>query len=146
MDFGRIFLYVTSTTSLFIQASFAEHVHRLKLIVSRLSSARLQLNRKKCYFAYLEIKVRGPVVSASGISPDCDKVKAVTCCLLPKTLQDFRRFVGLVSYFRRFVRGFATIAAPLTTLVRKDISFTWTLNWTLPFSRLKRVLIFPLVL
>lgn len=120
-------------------------MHRLKLIFSCLSSAGLQLNRKKCHFVYQEIKVLGHVISTSGISPDPNEVKAVTEFPVPKTLKN-SSFVGLASYFRRFVRSFASIAAPLTMLLRKDISFKWTPDCAQAFSRLKGVLTSPPVL
>lgn len=120
--------------------SFSEHLNRLRTIFSCLLSAGLQLNRKKCHFAHETLRVLGHVVSADGVSPDPDKVKAVSEFPVPQTTRDLRSFVGLSSYFRRFIRGFATIAAPLTNLLGKDTPFKWTQGCANAFSELKRVL------
>lgn len=58
-------------------ATFSAHIRRLHVVLSCLSTAGLQLNRKKCHFAYTQRKVLGHVVFASGVSPDPDKIKAV---------------------------------------------------------------------
>lgn len=74
---------------------------------------------------------------ALGVSPDPGKIKAATDFPVPKALKDLRSFIGLSSYFRHLVRGFATIAVPLMALLRKDIAFKWTPDCVQAFSHLK---------
>lgn len=82
----------------------------------------------------------GHIVCAQGISPDPDMMNAVTEFPTSKTLKDLRSFVGLCSYFRRFVRSFATLAAPLTALFRKNTEFRYSPDCAQAFSCVKTVL------
>lgn len=114
-------------------SSFAEQVHRLKLIFSchhqpgSNSTRRNDISHTRISRCY-----QGPgtlvlcfVASASGISSYPDKQKALTDFPVLKTLKDLRHFTELASYFRRFVRGFAAIAASLAPLPPKNIAFKW---------------------
>ncbi|XP_049518616.1 uncharacterized protein LOC125943367 [Dermacentor silvarum] len=105
--------------------TFEDHLARLSAILDVFRRAGLQLNSSKCRFARRHITVLGHLVSASGVQPDPDKVRAVRDFPVPRSVSDVRSFVGLCSYFRRFVRNFADIARPLTDLLKKDISFSW---------------------
>jgi hypothetical protein len=71
------------------------------------------------------VKFLGHVVSASGISTDSSKIEAVSSWPTPNCLREVRAFVGLCSYYRRFVKGFAEIAAPVHALTRKGKQFVW---------------------
>src|SRR5690606_39956040 len=104
---------------------------------SALSSAGLQLNGKKCHFAAREIKVLGHVVTGAGIRPDPDKLAAVSDFPLPSNVKELQSFLGLCSYFRRFINNFATLAHPLHALLRKD---SWSSDAQMAFSSLKNAL------
>lgn len=121
-------------------SSFSDHLRRLTTVFDCLASAGLQLNKKKCHFCHRKIKVLGHIVSQEGISPDPDKINAVSNFPLPTDIKHLRSFLGLCSYFRRFVRNFAHIAAPLTSLLRKDAAFVWTDECDLAFRHLKKIL------
>ena len=64
-------------------------------------------------------------MSAAGVQPLPDKVSTIVDWPTPHT-RDVRAFYGLVGYYRRFIEGFATIAAPLTRLTRKGVRFVWS--------------------
>jgi len=70
---------------------------------------------------------------------DQTKVQAVLDWPLPSTLKQLRGFLGLTGYYRRFIKGYATIAAPLTNLLKKS-SFHWDSNATAAFQNLKAAL------
>lgn len=116
--------------------TFAVHLERVATVLSCIANANLKLNTKKCHFAAREIKVLGHVVSNKGVRPDPDKIRAVTECPIPKTVKELRSFLGLCSYFRRFVQGFATIAAPLHTLLDTTKHFHWTPECQHAFNQL----------
>lgn len=121
-------------------SNFEEHLERLSQVLSCLSAANLQLNTKKCTFAAKTIKILGHVISKHGIRPDPDKIKAVSDFPRPQRQKELRSFLGLSSYFRRFIRGFATIAAPLNNLLKNNSTFTWSPECESAFTSLKAAL------
>ena len=80
----------------------------------------------------------GHVISAQGIVVDLVKVEVVVQWESPKSATKIRSFVGLATYYRRFIKGFSKIVAPLTRLTRKDQPFTWTDKCEESFQELKR--------
>lgn len=120
--------------------TFDQHLQRLDEVLSCLSNAGLQINTKKCTFASRSIKVLGHVVSKKGIQPDPEKISAVLNFPRPQQQKDLRSFLGLGSYFRRFIRNFATVASPLHHLLRPGIPFVWTEDCERAFQALKDAL------
>ena len=82
-------------------------------------AANLKLKPSECRFAYNRVHYLGHVVSAAGIAPDEDKIEAVRDFPRPHNVKTPRSFLGLGIYYRRFVKDFAKIAAPLNNLLRK---------------------------
>jgi len=121
-------------------SDFDSHLVRLRQVLSVLRDAGLQINLKKCHFAARQIKVLGHVVSADGIRPDPDKIAAVQqfpCLTSVKTLQSF---LGLCSYFRRFIPNFTHRASPLYALLVHGVPFSWTRIQESAFQDLKSYL------
>ncbi len=79
-------------------------------------------------------------VSERGISAVPDKVKAVNDFPRPKELKHVRSFLGLASYYRRFIHQFSKVASPLYALTRKDVPFVWTDACEKLFTQLKSLL------
>ncbi len=94
-------------------ADATEHQEHLRQAFQRLSDAGLTLRGKKCHFAMSEVTYLGHVFSESGMAPDRCKVKAVLDWAAPTDVTTVRQFLGLVSYYRRYIHQFAAIAAPL---------------------------------
>ncbi|KAA3470070.1 DNA/RNA polymerases superfamily protein [Gossypium australe] len=95
----------------------------------------------KCEFWLREVTFLGHVVSAEGIRVDPQKVDAVLDWKPPKSVSKIRSFLGLAGYSKRFVEGFSLIAALLTELLRKGVSFVWTVKQEESFEKLKKILI-----
>lgn len=118
-------------------ATFKEHLLRLQSVLECIKTAGLQLNTKKCHLACRHIQILGHTVSADGIRPDPDKIRAVSEFPRPLNIKQLKSFLGLCSYFRRFIQDFADRAAPLNRLLSKDTAFEWTEDQENSFKSLK---------
>ena len=118
-----------------------EHLVHLRAVLERLRSAHLFAKLSKCKFALSFVKFLGHIVSAAGIQPDPDKVAIVRDWPVPADLKATRQFVGLAQYFRKFIQGFPTMIAPLTTLFKKDVPWVWTPKCQHAFESVKQALL-----
>ena len=80
-------------------------------------------------------------MTPDGVSPDPAKVRVVQDFPTPTKLKELRSFLGLANYYRRFIKGFSNIAAPLNALTRKGVKFCWTQSCADAFDKLKRALV-----
>ena len=99
--------------------SLEVHLVRLELVFLRLGAAGLKLKASKCHIMQQKVLFLGHVVTPQGIATDPDKIQLVTEWPTPRNLKEVRSFVGLCSYYRRYVKDFARVAAPLHALTRK---------------------------
>ena len=103
--------------SLFFSNSFEEHLNRLHSIFSRISSAGLKFNPKKCNFFKSKINYVGHVVSSQGVQTDPQKIEKVKNWPQPNNIDELRQFLGFAGYYRRFIHNYAKIAKPLNDLL-----------------------------
>jgi len=106
--------------------TFDEHVDHLHVVLNVLRENKLFANLKKCSFCLESVVFLGFVISSKGVSVDEEKVKAIREWHVPKNANEARSFHGLASFYRRFVKNFSSIAAPLNELVKKNVVFKWT--------------------
>ena len=114
-----------------------EHVVHLRTVLQTLKEARLYAKLEKCEFWKEEVKFLGHVVSKDGVLVDPSKVEAVKNWSRPKNPTEIRSFLGLAGYYRRFIKGFSSIASSLTKLTKKDVQFVWTETCEDAFNKLK---------
>ena len=118
----------------------AEHKEHLRTVFSKLESAGLTLNGSKCTIAMYQVKYLGHVFSSNGMEPDQSKTSAVCNWSTPSDTSNLRSFLGLASYYRRYIHNFAEIAAPLHQLTNKGVKFEWTPSCRSAFNHLKQKL------
>ena len=120
--------------------TFEEHIQRLDEVLTRIGDANLKFSPKKCHLFKREVKFLGHVVSAAGVATCEDKIKAIKEWPIPTCVKEVRSFVGLASYYRRYVKSFSSICAPLHKLTEKGVSFKWTTECQKAFDTLKEAL------
>ena len=117
-----------------------EHDARLRDVLNRLQTAGMTLNERKCQFAKTSLTFLGHVVGRSGISPDPEKVKAITEFPQPTNTGDVRRYLGMVNHLAKFVPNLAETTQPLRELLVKNRLWTWTENQQTAFDKTKQLL------
>ena len=120
--------------------TWIELLSRLREVLHRLRLAGLKLKAKKCDFGRQKVAFLGHVVSAEGVSTDPDKVQQVQEWPPPINLKQVRAFLGLTSYYRKYIHGYADIARPMHDLTRKDEPFFWSEKCQQAFEELKEQL------
>lgn len=118
--------------------SFEHHLSLLQEVFRRLRHANLRLNPDKCQFGRRTLCYLGHLVTPEGIATDPGKVDAIRRLQAPKTVRGLRRFLGIVSWYRRYVPTFATIAAPLHKLLKKKQRWKWGPEQEAAFQEIKR--------
>ena len=120
--------------------TFEEHISNLDQVLQRLREANLKLSPKKCTLLQSQVTFLGHVVSKDGISTDPEKIKSVTEWPVPKNVKQVRSFLGLCSYYRRYVKHFSNLARPLHRLTELDRQFVWNEECQKSFDSLKLAL------
>lgn len=118
-----------------------ECLTRLENVLQLLENANLTLNLEKCEFLKDKIDYLGYEISAAGVRPGSKKIQCVLDFPCPTDQHTGRQFLGLVGYFRKFIRNFASLADPLTKLLTKNVVWTWTSEQEEAFKTLKSKLL-----
>ena len=121
-------------------ATFQEMIKNLSQVFERFQQAGLKLKPKKCRLFAREVEFLGHIVTPDGVHTDPKKTEAIQTWPQPRCVKDVRSFLGLCSYYRRFIFQFAEIAKPLHKLTEKGQQFQWTGDCTKSFEVLKQKL------
>jgi hypothetical protein len=99
---------------------------KLDEVFQRFRSARLRIHPAKCHWAVKHVKFLGYIFNERGIGVDESKFSIIRDFPVPTTPKRVRSFLGLANYYRRLVKGFSQISAPLRALLKADAKFEWT--------------------
>ena len=136
-EYGPDFVSVYIDDILVFSRSLEDHLLHLRKVFERVTEVGLKLKPSKCKFVQKELEYLGHVVSRDGLKTNPRLVEAVREFPTPKSVQETRRFLGLSSYYRRFIPNFAKIAQPLHDLTRKDVPLLWSADCDSAFGDLK---------
>ena len=134
---------------LIFHQSFEDHYNHLQAVFAKFKSANLRLNASKCHFAQEGLDYLGFRLTSEGLKISEKRFAGLTTYPSPRNQRESRRLIGLYSYFRRFIVGFAEITARMRFLLRTDVKFVWTAELENDLQTLKNIvmekatLIFP---
>nr|KYP68328.1 Retrotransposable element Tf2 [Cajanus cajan] len=136
----RKFVLVFFDDILIYSSSVTDHLIHVDLILQLLAHHSYFAKLSKCSFAVSSIHYLGHIISAQGVQPDPSKVQAILDWPPPRNLTALRGFLGLTGFYRRFIRHYAALAAPLTDLLRSTTSFHWSDTEMQAFKNLQEAL------
>ena len=134
----HVFAYLDDV--LIAGVDFKEHISLLRDVFNAFRQANLKLNLKKCVFAQTSVEYLGFLVNGNGIQPSPTKVQSIVDYPAPTNVDELRRFIGLVSFYRRFISGSVDLMSPLNKLLQKGIKWNWNDACINSFHELKRQL------
>jgi hypothetical protein len=126
--------------------SVENHLKILQRISNKYRSAALRFNANKCAFACESIKYLGMIFSKNGMAIDKSRYEFITNWPRPHNVKTVRSWLGLSSYFRSFVKGYASLTAPLRKLLLQDQPFVWGNEQEQSFNKLKQILTSDIIL
>ncbi|GJY77077.1 putative reverse transcriptase domain-containing protein [Tanacetum coccineum] len=132
------FMIIFIDEILIYSKSKKEHEEHLKLILELLKNEELYTKFSKSKFWLLKVQFLGHVIDSEGIHVDPAKIESIKDWEPPKNPTKIHRFLGLVSYYRRFIKGFSKISKPMTKLTQKSVKFEWGEKEEAAFHMLKQ--------
>ena len=140
----RKFVPVFFDDILIFSRSLKEHLEHIKLVMELLRENQLYAKMSKCVFEVQQVEYLGHVISEKGVATDPQKISAIAEWPTPKNITKLRSFLGLASYYRRFIKGYDVICRPLHDLLKKG-NFSWQPEYSTAFQQLKHALTSALV-
>ena len=141
----RKFILVFFYGILVFSKSLDVHLIHLRTVLSILLSNQLYAKQSKCVFGCGEVEYLGHLISVEGVRTDPRKTEAMQQWPTPRSVKVLRGFLGLTGYYKKFIQHYGIIAAPLTTLLKRD-AFQWTSQAEIAFEALKQAILSPPVL
>lgn len=123
-----------------------QHNRNLINIFERLKQVNLKLNPLKCNFLQEKLIYLGHYISSEGIKPDPSKIEIIKSWPKPTNADEVKRFVAFANYYRKHIKNFAYICAPLNQLTRKNVLFDWTEDCEKSFDALRNNFVRPPIL
>ena len=116
-----------------------ERLQQVDEVLSILEEQQLYAKMSKCKFGMTKMISLGHVIGEQGVQVHQEKIQATIDWPTPKNVTELRSFLGLCTYYRRFVKGFSQLTAPLTDLTKKG-AFSWSEEAQVAFEKLKEIM------
>ena len=104
----------------------AAHLQSLEEVLKRLMTAGLRVKKNKCKFMVSSVAYLGHVIDAQGLHPLPDKVEAILQAPSPRNVMELKSYLGLLTYYGKFLPDLSTCLAPLYRLLSKDVRWKWS--------------------
>lgn len=121
-------------------ATIEEHLQTLDIILQKLETVGLKLNKSKCFFLHPRVEYLGHIIDKDGLHPTMEKVLAIREAPNSRNVSKLRSFFGIINYYNRFLQNLSTKLAPLYRLLQKYTPWTWGSNEDKAFEAAKRAL------
>ena len=121
-------------------ASTEEHLQTLDVVLEKLETAGLKLNKSKCFFLRPSIEYLGHIIDKDGLHPTREKVQAIQEAQKPRNVGELRSFFEIINYYHKFLPNLSEKLAPLYQLLRKDVRWTWGREQNQAFEAAKQAL------
>lgn len=134
----NVFTYLDDV--IIISTSLQEHIERLKQVFERFKLHNLKIQLDKSEFLQKHVHFLGHELTADGLKPNKDKINAVLKFPLPKTQKEIKGFLGLVGYYRKFIKDFAKLTKPMTICLKKNHKVIHSPEFLDAFEKCKQIL------
>lgn len=134
----NVFTYIDDV--IIASTSLQDHMHKLKQVFDRLKLHNLKIQLDKSEFLQKHVQFLGHELTSDGLKPNQDKIKAVLNFPIPKTQKDIKTFLGLVGYYRKFIKDFAKLTKPMTSCLKKNRKVEHTSEFLESFNKCKQIL------
>lgn len=118
-------------------ATVSEHLRNLGKVLEKLWDAGFRLNRGKCEFFKRRVQFLGHIVDGDGLHKDPEKVRAIMDVPRPENVKALREFLGMVTYYSKFIPNVSAILSPLYRLLKKDVRYEWSAECDVAFEDIK---------
>jgi transposase InsO family protein len=145
-EYLDIFVVVYLDDILIFSETLEEHKNHVHKVLQTLQDAKLLVEPTKSHFHVQKVEFLGHIITPNEVRMDPKKIESVRDWPTPKNVKDVQAFIGLANYYRRFVRNFGKIAAPLTNLTKGSTKFEWTEECQQAFDKIKDTITSDVVL
>ena len=136
-DMLNKFVFVYLDDILIFSRTLSEHTRHVQQVLRRLLENSLYIKAEKCEFHAPSVSFLGYIVAGGNIQMDPAKVSAVTSWPVPVDRKKLQQFLGFANFYRKFIRNYSSVAAPLTALTSTKHPFAWTSEANKAFNDLK---------
>ena len=120
---------------------FSQHLQRVEEVLQRIKAAGLKLKPAKSHMLQKEVVFLGHVVSGEGVRPSPTNIAKILCWPKPRSPRQIKQFVAMGSYYRRYIKNFASMVRPMVELTKKGKKFTWSNACDQAYDNLKKALV-----